>query len=82
MREVNNFDKVMIGLLFFLVIGIFYLGFTLKNEGGTCAMNPCTYARSNNISCIENELLLRQNKISTGNEGVINFSGNYTIIDE
>lgn len=86
MREVTNFDKLMMVLLLCLVIGIFYLGLVLKDEGGTCAMNPCTYALDNNISCIENEMLLnqinqieREREISSGNLGVINFSENYSI---
>ncbi len=53
MRELTKLDKILIILGFLIVLGIFALAFVLAFKGGTCALNPCNYINSNNISCFQ-----------------------------
>jgi len=52
MRTITKFDKLLLILGFVLVIAIFTLAFIIYFKGGQCALNPCAYAQSRNISCI------------------------------
>jgi len=78
MRTINKIDVIVIILGFLLVIAIFTLAYVLSGDNEQCALNPCNYAMSKNISCMEYEIAVEsakiRNEISKGNEGVFNFS--------
>jgi len=81
MRTINKIDIVVMILGFLLVIAIFTLAYVLSGDNEQCALNPCNYAMSKNISCMEYELAVEgiketnrrkemENEFSRGNVGV------------
>jgi len=51
MKKINKFDKLLLLLGLLVVIAIFVLALVVYSKGGSCAVNPCEYIKSNNISC-------------------------------
>ena len=51
MKTITKFDKLMLLMGLLIVIGIFVLAFVIYFKGGSCAIDPCEYAKLNNITC-------------------------------
>ena len=50
MRKLSNFDKILMGGIFILVIAIFVLAFVIHSNGGQCVLNPYSYANAHNLT--------------------------------
>lgn len=50
MRELTLLDKLLLGGVFLIVIGLFTLAAVINAQNGLCSIDPIQYAIAHNIS--------------------------------